>query len=196
VRELSQHLLDLLENSIQAGARRVKLEIAESTTQNRLWFRISDDGRGMDAETLRRVTDPFFTTRTTRHVGLGLPLLQEAARRCQGDLTIASHPGVGTTVEVWFRRDHIDRAPLGDIQTTLMSALLLNQAGDAPQQFDLTYRHVMDEREFAFDTAEMRDMLGDVPLSHPAVREWVEGYIQEGLESLQRGDEWSRYPVA
>jgi hypothetical protein len=196
VRELSQHLLDLLENSIQAGARRVTLEIVESTVQDRLGFRISDDGRGMDAETLRRVTDPFFTTRTTRHVGLGLPLLQEAARRCQGDLVITSLPGVGTTVEAWFQRDHIDRAPLGDIQSTLLGAILLNQVGEAPQRFDLTYRHVMDERVFAFDTAEMRAMLGDVPLSHPAVREWLVGYMQEGLESLNRGGEWTRDRVS
>jgi hypothetical protein len=189
VRELSQHLLDLLENSIQAGARHVALEIIESTAQNRLSFSISDDGRGMDAETVRQVTDPFFTTRTTRHVGLGIPLLQAAARRCQGDLTITSTPGCGTVVEAWFERDNIDRAPLGDIESTLMSAILLNQAGGGPQSFDLTFRHVVDGREFAFDTAEMRAMLGDVPLSHPTVRAWLQAFIQEGLESLQRGSE-------
>ena len=178
MRELSLHILDLVENSLEAGATRITLEITEDHAENRLEITVEDNGRGMDAETVRRVMDPFFTTRTTRNVGLGIPLFKAAAERCQGGLTVESQPGVGTRVEATFEWDHIDRAPLGDIKGTLLSILLFRS------EADLCYRHRVDDALFQFDAAEIREQLGDIPLSHPAVREWLDRFLQENLQHL------------
>ncbi|MDY7040315.1 MAG: ATP-binding protein [Chloroflexota bacterium] len=178
MRELSLHILDALENSLEAGASRVTLTIEEDLIADRMAITITDDGRGMDAETVKKVLDPFFTTRTTRHVGLGLPLFAAAARRCNGDLSIESEVGRGTTVQATFQHSHIDRAPLGNIRDSLLSFLL------AAREVDLHYAHRVAGRQFDFDTAEMRAELGDVPLSHPAVREWLSEFIAEGEREI------------
>jgi hypothetical protein len=178
VRELSLHILDLLQNGLEAGASRLELEINEDSAHNLLTITITDNGRGMDAETLGRVSDPFFTTRTTRNVGLGLPLFKAAAQRCQGDLTITSQPGVGTKVVATFQRDHVDRAPLGDLPSTLLTVIL------AHEECALGYRHRVEGRRFEFDTAEIRQVLGDVPLTHPRVRAWLEELLHQGYKGL------------
>jgi hypothetical protein len=183
MREISLHILDVMENSIEAGAKRVDLEIEEDAARNLLSIAVRDDGRGMDDETLRRVIDPFFTTRTTRHVGLGLPLFKAAAQRCNGDLEVASQLGQGTQVRATFQLDHIDRAPLGDLKMTLLSAILSYRASD------VHYRHAVNGREFEFDTGEMRALLGDVPLDHPQVRAWLEEFLDEGISGLYRQSE-------
>lgn len=178
MRELSLHILDILQNSIEAGARHLDLEINESISANRLVISITDDGRGMDRQTVERVLDPFFTTRTTRQVGLGIPLFRAAAQQCNGDLIITSAPSVGTRVDVKFQRDHLDRAPLGDIKSTILSVILANQA------CDLRYSHHMDERCFEFDTAEMHQILGEIPFIEPRVRKWLDEYLQQGYDQL------------
>jgi hypothetical protein len=133
----------------------------------------------MSKEIAQRALDPFFTTRKTRHVGLGLPLFAAAARHCDGDLTIESEPGKGTRVRATFRHSHIDRAPLGDMPSALMAVLLSGRA------VDLAYVHRVGEAEFAFDSAEVRRELGEVPLTHPAVRQWLWQTLREGEESLR-----------
>jgi len=178
VRELSLHILDVLENSVEAGATRVELSIKEDLKKDVLEIMIRDNGRGMSKEFVQRVLNPFVTTRTTRHVGLGLPLFAAAAQRCNGDLRIESEPGVGTTVTATFQHSHIDRAPLGDIPGTLMAIIL----SDRP--VDIRYRHKVNRRTFELDTAEVRHELGTVPLSHPSVREWLETTLQGGLQGL------------
>lgn len=183
MRELSLHILDVMENSIEAGAKCVELEIEEDSARNLLRVIVKDDGRGMDAETLRRVTDPFFTTRTTRHVGLGLPLFKAAAQRCNGDLELVSEVGRGTQVCATFELNHIDRAPLGNLKMTLLGAMLSYRA------CDIRYRHRVDGREFQLDTREMKMLLGDVPLDHPQVRSWLEEYLDEGISELYRQSE-------
>ena len=109
MRELSLHLLDIVQNALEAGASRVQITVNEDARHNRLTITVEDNGRGMDAEMLARVADPFFTTRKTRHVGLGIPLFKAAAQRCAGDLIITSEPGQGTKVVAEMQRDHIDR---------------------------------------------------------------------------------------
>jgi len=179
MRELSLHVLDLIENAIEAGASRIDVTIDEDPQADRLVITVRDDGRGMDAETLGCVRDPFCTTRTTRHVGLGIPLLAAAAERCGGRLDIVSAPQSGTIVTATFQHGHIDRAPLGDICSTLVCALM---RGDA---FDLHYLHRVRDRAFELDTREIRDKLGDVPLSFPAVREWLSAFVAQGEEQLK-----------
>jgi len=178
MRELSLHILDILENALAAGATRVTLTILEDSATDTLTITVTDDGCGMDEETVQRVLDPFYTTRTTRHVGLGLPLLAAAAERCGGGVTIESQVGQGTTVTATFQLGHIDRAPLGDIGGSLIAFLLTCRL------VDLAYLHWVDGREFAFDTADLRAELGDVPLSHPAVWRWLREFIAEGESVL------------
>ena len=180
MRELSLHILDVLENALEAGASEVKLEICEDLHTDRLEIAVRDNGRGMDAETARRALDPFFTTRTTRHVGLGLPLFAAAARRCEGDLSLESTPGRGTAVTASFRHSHLDRAPLGDVTGTLL-AFLLSERGAG---LHLAYHHQVNGRSFDLDTSAIRAELGDIPLSHPLVREWLHDYIAEGEAEL------------
>jgi len=112
VRELALHLLDIAQNSVAAQARNITISVIENTSADRLHLAVEDDGFGMNAETIQRVVDPFVTSRTTRSVGLGIPLLKAAAESCEGFLEIKSQVGVGTRVDVEFRRSHIDRMPL------------------------------------------------------------------------------------
>jgi hypothetical protein len=180
VLELSLHILDVLQNSIEAGAKRIELCIVEDQAADILRISIRDDGRGMSGDMSERVLDPFFTTRTTRHVGLGLPLFAAAAERCNGRLDVDSTPGVGTAVAATFQLSHIDRAPLGDLVSTLLAVMLSDQS------VDLYFRHRVDERLFELDTKEIQSTLQPVPLSHPRVREWLKSALEEGLASLQR----------
>lgn len=180
MRELSLHVLDALENSVEAGATRISLLIEEDLAADQLRIVIRDNGKGMSQEFVKRVLNPFVTTRKTRHVGLGLPLFAAAAQRCNGELRIDSEVGVGTTIVATFQHSHIDRAPLGDIAGSIMAILL------SERPVDIHYRHVVGKREFKLDTAEIRKELGDVPLTHPKVREWLESTLTEGLASLRR----------
>jgi len=177
MRELSEHVLDILYNSLEAGARAVRVEVTEDSRADRITLCMSDDGRGMDPEEVRRVSDPFFTTRTTRRVGLGIPLLAQAARACDGGIEIDSRPGEGTAVTAWLQASHIDRQPLGDMAATLVTVI----AGSP--DVEVEYRHRVDGREFAFTTRQMREELGDVPLSNPAVVQWLREYLKENIPS-------------
>jgi len=179
VRELSLHVLDALENSVEAGATRIEVGINEDLKADRMVIEIADNGRGMSKEFVARVLNPFVTTRTTRHVGLGLPLFVAAARRCDGDLVIDSEPGKGTRLTITFRHSHIDRAPLGDMPSALMAILL------SERPVDLAYTHRVDGREFQLDSAEVRQELGDIPLQYPKVRSWLLETLCEGEASLR-----------
>ena len=178
MRELSLHILDLLENAVEAGASIIEIKIEEDLKTDWMVIEITDNGRGMRQELIERVLNPFYTTRTTRHVGLGLPLFLEAARRCGGDLVIQSSPGKGTRVRATFRHRHIDRAPLGDMTGALMAILL------SEHPVDLDYCHTVDSGVFRFDSSEIRKELENVPLSHPKVRDWLFHVLREGEATL------------
>ena len=177
--ELSLHILDILQNSLEAGASKVTLTIEEDLSKDLLRITVVDNGAGMESATLRRVRDPFFTKRSSRRVGLGIPLFAAAAEHCKGGLSIQSEPGGGTTVVATFQHSHVDRPPLGDMASTLLSVMLGQEC------VSLHYSHRVDERTFELDTEEMRVRLGDVPLSHPIVRRWLREYLAEGLNSLR-----------
>lgn len=179
MRELSLHLLDLIENSIEADAGRVEVTVSEDAAQDRLIITVSDDGRGMDAGLAATAVDPFTTTRTTRRVGLGLPLLKAAAERCNGSLKLASRPAEGTTVTAEFQLSHIDRAPLGDIAATLVTVIT------AQPTLDITYNHAVGDHHFSLSTVELRAHLGDVPLSDPQVADWLRDYVAESIDLLR-----------
>ena len=179
MRELSLHILDALQNSLEAEATSIELIIEDDSAANWLVITVRDDGQGMSEAQVARITDPFFTTRSTRHVGLGVPLFKAAAERCNGSLTVTSQLGKGTVLQATFQHSHIDRAPLGDMTGTLLAFILAGQC-------DLHYVHRAGEREFEFDTVEIRAELGDVPLTHPEVRKWLQEFIAEGEGELGR----------
>ncbi len=178
MRELSLNILDIAQNSLSAGAGLVTLTVDEDSGADSLTLRVEDDGRGMDADTLQRIRDPFYTTRTTRKVGMGIPLFRMAAEMTGGSLDIVSEPGKGTAVTASFSLSHIDRMPLGDMAGTVTALIRLNPG------VDFVYRHTVDGRSFEMDTRELRAQLGDVPLSEPDVMEWIDGYLREQEDSL------------
>ena len=178
MRELSLNILDIAQNSLSAGAGLVTLTVDEDSGADSLTLRVEDDGRGMDADTLQRVRDPFYTTRTTRKVGMGIPLFRMAAEMTGGSLDIVSEPGKGTAVTASFSLSHIDRMPLGDMAGTVTALIRLNPG------VDFVYRHTVDGRSFEMDTRGLRAQLGDVPLSEPDVMEWIDGYLREQEDSL------------
>jgi len=180
VRELSLHILDVLENAIEAGATRISLTVEENSGLDRLTITVHDNGRGMHPDLAARVLDPFVTTRSTRHVGLGLPLLAAAADRAGGGVEVRSVPGKGTEVTATFQLRHWDRAPLGDLPGTLLAVLL------ARPPVELLYRHRVDGRELHCDTAVLRRALGGVRLTHPKVWTWLREYLAEGIAGLER----------
>jgi anti-sigma regulatory factor (Ser/Thr protein kinase) len=179
VRELALHLLDIAENSIAAGASTVQIGIVEDTKADRLTITVIDNGRGMDEQTVAKVVDPFYTTRTTRKVGLGIPLLKEAAEACNGNLRIWSKPGNGARLVVEFQRSHIDRMPLGNLADTLVALLV-----GAPQiHWILTYE--ADGRTFIFDDADMKATLDGLPITEPDILAWLRETLQTGIAEIQ-----------
>ncbi len=159
--DLALHILDIAQNALEAGANRIEIEITEDPVANQLTIQVVDNGKGMDEAEVQAVLDPFFTTRTTRKVGLGLPLLAQAARNADGDLKVCSRPGAGTTVHAHFRLDHIDRAPLGDLRTTLL--VLFAGSPEA----DVVFRHVRGTRDFSFSSRDLAAVLNSTPISSP-----------------------------
>ena len=167
------NVLDVAENSVAAGSTLTSITVEIDTAKRLLAVTIADNGKGMDEETVRRVTDPFYTTRTTRPVGMGIPLFRMAAEATGGSLSITSKPGAGTTVTAVFGLSHIDRLPLGDMDGTVSTLVRMNPG------LDFCYIHRVDGREFVFDTREIRDILGDVPLDDPDVALWLNEYLRE-----------------
>ncbi|MCK4258041.1 MAG: ATP-binding protein [Halanaerobiales bacterium] len=178
MRELSLHILDIVQNSIRADAKEIRISIDINTTTDQMIILIKDNGCGMSNEMMEKVLDPFTTTRTTRRVGLGLPLFKAAAERCDGDLVLQSEVGKGTTVRTLFGFNHIDRAPLGDIEATIITLI------QGKPDIDFIYHHQYDELVYDLSTKEMREELEGVPLNHPMVLDFVRKDIQEGLENM------------
>lgn len=176
--DLSLHLLDIVQNSIRAGAAKIKVEVEEDAAANRLRFVIVDDGCGMTEEQLAQLHDPFFTTRSTRRVGLGIPLLKQGAEQAGGGVKITSQPGQGTTVEAWYELANIDRPPVGDLAATVWTLLVLNE------NVLFEYRHTRGGREFEVSTAQLRYNLGTRKFSTPKLAAALKQFIAEGEARL------------
>ena len=173
---MSLHILDIMENSIDAQARRIEIRIDEDPGKDSLTLEILDDGKGMDTRTLQKATDPFFTTRKTRRFGLGLSMISESAKATGGELTVESAPGKGTRVRATFQRSHIDMKPLGDIGQTLLTLI----AGHP--DIELSYSHTIGGETFSFDTREFRGL----SINSPQVLRQIGEQIRKGLDKLAR----------
>ena len=178
MRELSLNILDIAQNSISAGASLTEILVKENTAEKTLLIGIYDNGKGMSEEQVKNVQDPFFTTRTTRKVGMGIPLFKLAAEQTGGSFKITSELGVGTRVDALFKTDSIDFTPLGDIEATVSTIVSMNE------DKDFVYTRSVDEKEFVFKSADIKRILDGVPLSEPSVINWIEDYIRENTEQL------------
>ena len=178
--ELSLHILDICQNSIKANATLIQIRVTEDLSSNLFQIQIEDNGKGMNQTTLSQVSDPFYTTRTTRKVGLGISLFKMAAEMAGGDLIITSKEGQGTCVTATFEHNHIDRAPLGNIEDTLM-ILILNEAN-----IDIRYEHNYNNQQYVFDTRDIKEVLGDIPLSNHDVVLWIKQHINQGMTTIYK----------
>jgi len=180
LRELALHILDIAENSLSAGATRIRIAIDEDLKNDVLKIVVEDNGKGMDAETLARITDPFVTSRTTRQVGLGIPFFKAAAEACDGALILQSQPGAGTTMQVTFKHSHIDRMPLGDITSTLLTLII------GTPDIHWVFKYQVNEETFVFDDKVIKETLKGVPLTEPAVIKFIRDALNEGINDVRQ----------
>lgn len=180
--ELSLYVLDITMNSVRAGATRIEVELVEDGEW--LTFRVRDNGCGMTEEQLKKLSDPFFTTRTTRKVGLGIPFLKMLAEMTGGSVRIQSvHESVsadhGTETTATFGRNHIDFIPLGDMVETVKTLI------QGSPEIDFIFRHKTEGGEVSLSCEEMREILGEVPLNEPEILTWVGESLREQYEAVQ-----------
>ena len=178
MKDLSMHIMDILQNSTRAGATEVTLEVLEDVAADTLTIRLIDNGCGMDAETVQKVINPFFTTRTTRKVGLGLPLLKQNTEQTGGSLDIQSEKGKGTTVTAVFGRTHLDRPPMGDLAGTVV----LTASAYPDIRFIFHYHN--GETDYVFDTVEVNEALDGISIQEPEVIQYLNEMIQENIGNV------------
>lgn len=176
--ELSLNVLDIAQNSVKAKATLIEISVDADTQKDSLTIIIKDNGYGMDEETVRQVTDPFYTTRTTRRVGLGVPLYKMAAEMTGGSFDIKSQAGKGTTVTARFVLSSIDRMPLGDMCGTMETLIVYNT------HIDFVYSYTVDGRSFTLSTVEMKNILGNIPLDNPEIVRYIRDFLRENTEAV------------
>jgi anti-sigma regulatory factor (Ser/Thr protein kinase) len=177
--DLSLHILDIVENSITAGASIIKIKIVEDLKKNLLQIQIADNGKGMDKDIIKKVKDPFFTTKPSRRVGLGISLLAQAAQESMGRLSIKSKKGEGTVIKANFQYNHIDRKPLGDIEKTLIVLIMGNP------DIDFIFEHKRDNSRYLLDTRQIKKTLEGIPISHPRVIKYIKDDIRKWLNETK-----------
>lgn len=182
--EISLNVLDIANNSIRANSSLIEIVIQIQRDLDTLKITISDNGCGMTEEQIRQVEDPFFTTRTTRKIGLGVPFFKMAAISTGGSFHIESTPGAGTTVTAVFRLSHIDRMPLGDMNSTIHTLITLNP------HIDFLYSYLFDDKHFTLDTRVFREILNEVPFNNPEVSAYIKEYLAENQSETDSG-----YPI-
>jgi anti-sigma regulatory factor (Ser/Thr protein kinase) len=179
--EIAMSVLDIAQNSVRAKATLIQIEVLADQAADRLTVRIIDDGCGMTPEQVAQVEDPFFTTRTTRKVGLGVPFFKQAALAAGGSFRIDSRKGAGTTVTAVFTLSSIDRMPLGDINGAVHTLIRYNP------DLDVRYRYQVDDRSFELDTRQFRALLEGVPLDTPEVSQYISEYLSENKTETDQG---------
>ena len=180
MKEISLNILDITENSVKAGASLTEIYVDESG--DKLTLTIKDDGCGMDEKTVKSVIDPFYTTRTTRKVGLGIPLLKLACEQTGGNLSITSNTDEvshGTTVTAVFFKNHIDFTPLGDVISSIVTLI------QGHPDTDFLFRHTTEKGNVELDTRELRAVLEDVPLDTYEIILWIRDNLGEQYEAIK-----------
>lgn len=179
--ELSLNVLDVANNSVSARASLIEITVRIQESTDLLTIIICDNGCGMTKEKLSKVDDPFYTTRTTRNVGLGIPFFKQSALSTGGNFIIESAPEVGTKVVATFRLTHIDRMPLGDINSTIYTLITQNL------DIDFLYTYELNDKLFQLDTREFRKILGNIPMNAPEVSDYIKEYLEENQHEVDGG---------
>ncbi len=177
--ELALYILDLVENALRAGATLVQIDINENPSANEYSLTIADDGAGIAKENLDKASDPFFTTRTTRKIGLGLSMIKQMAEMTNGTYSLESEEGTGTIIRAVFELNHIDRPEMGDIEGTI--ALLIA----SHPKMDYVYNHTTPQGTFNMDTRDIKKLFVSSELGMPAVRHSIKGYIRDNLNMIK-----------
>lgn len=178
IEDLCFHIVDVVQNSVTAGADRVEVVIEASRLNDRIRLEICDNGRGMDAETARLVQDPFYTTKSGKKVGLGIPLMKETALQCEGMFRLTSELGKGTRIRAEYRLTHIDTPPMGPVDETMYQLIV------ATPEVNMVFVWMTDAGRFAVSTHEIREQIGEMSLTHPAVLSFVRNYLRENIQKL------------
>lgn len=171
--EIALHILDITQNSIDANATLIQIHIHQDLECHILTVTITDNGCGMTELEIGKAIDPFFTSRTTRNIGLGIPFLRAAALQCTGSFTITSSPNIGTCVKAVFDQSNIDCIPLGDITSTILQLISMNET------IDFLYTYSNSNRQFTLDTREIRSLIYDISFHTPYVRQFLKEYLNE-----------------
>ncbi len=177
--EISLNILDIAENSVKAGAPLTEISVEADENADLLTVTIKDNGCGMSEEQIKRVIDPFYTTRTTRKVGLGIPFFKESAEAAGGDFSITSMVGVVTTVKATYGLSHIDRMPMGDISATMHTLITMHS------EIDFLFSYKINGNGFVLDTREFREILGGIPFSEPEVSNYIRDFLRENINALE-----------
>lgn len=182
MRELSLNILDVVSNSVKAKAKNISILIEIYTKKDFMKIEIKDDGCGMSEDMVKKVSDPFVTTRKTRKVGLGIPLFKMSALACEGTFDIQSKVGVGTIVTATYKYSHIDRMPIGDISLTMDTLIRMNI------DIEYEYKFVFDDKSFIFATKEIKKILQGVPLDNQEVLTYIKEYIKDSQRNICGGN--------
>lgn len=182
MREISEHILDIAQNSVTAGADHITISVLADTARDMLTVLVADNGKGMDEATLKSVLSPFTTSRTTRKVGLGIPMFQQTALSAGGRFDITSKLGEGTTVTAELNISHIDRPPLGELADSLHILVISNP------EINFTLEMGYDDEREVLDTLALREVLGDVALNTPDVSAWIREALIEMKDKVFKGD--------
>ena len=179
MKDLSLHILDIVENSIHAGSTKIEISITEDTKKNKLLLKIRDNGKGLNKEALLKVRDPFYTTKKIKKVGLGIPMLAQTAKEAGGNIKITSKEGKGTTISATFAYDHIDRKPIGNMPETIISLIL-----SGGNQTDFIYKHRKDGNLFIFNTGDIKKKLQGMPITNPDVLGLIKKELKKELKNI------------
>ena len=177
MQNLSMHILDIASNSIRAEASLIQINMVDKASCDEVSIEIIDNGKGMDEKTLLKVQDPFYTSRTTRKIGLGIPLFKELAEACEGKFELESTVGVGTRIKASMRKTHWDTPPHGDIGDAVIIALTANE------EVHMIFTYTSDSETFCFDSMEIKEVLGDVKIATAEISMWCKDYINEGIKT-------------
>jgi hypothetical protein len=178
MRTLSEHILDIVQNSIAAKATLIEIIVKEDKKKDLCSLIIKDNGCGMNEEILKKATNPFFTTRVTRKVGLGLSLLKQNAEQANGSFYLNSEIAKGTRVAANFQLSNVDRPPLGDIWNTYYLTILSHD------ELEINYQHKTEKGEFLIQSSELRKMLGSVSLKEKEIRNAIIELIKNNLSDI------------
>ncbi|GKX28881.1 histidine kinase [Vallitalea longa] len=183
MKELSMHILDIAQNSVRAKSSNITIIVKELVKDNVFEFSIQDDGEGIPEVILKDIRSPFTTSRTMRRVGLGIPLLNDTCNMCNGELYIKSIVNQGTYILAKMDYNHIDRPPLGDLESTIATFFSSND------NVNIEYEHCYNDESFSISTKELKDVLGDVPLTNLDVIKWLVEFLRENIEEIKSDEE-------